>query len=212
MVIQPALKSENNFDPGYSYPYVGGDTTYAVVPEIVLDRGCFLPCEGDSFYKGSLVEPLGCVLHAFKGLYHTDYTHYQPTDGAKRGGKLAILGGAGPMGLAAVELAVEYAGCGQLVVTDLNQDRLDYAAKMCDPAKAKEKGCELVYVNTSGMEDPVKALLEISGGGFDDVMVMVPVSDLLTTGVMVSHILGLGAVPEAIFARASQRRKKHLLQ
>lgn len=262
-VIQPALKLENNFDPGYSYPYIGGNMTYAVVPEIVLERGCLLPYEGKGYYEGSLTEPLACVLRAFKGMYHTDYTNYVRTDGAKRGGKLAILGGAGPMGLAAVELAIGYAGCAQVVVTDLSEERLDYARTKCSVENAKARGCELIYLNTSGLEDPTAKLLEISDGGFDDVFVMVPVSGLLTMaekiaafdgcinffagpavhdlqgslnlyrvhydgihlvgtagsipedtvdvidliersainpGVMVSHVLGLGAVPEAIFA------------
>ncbi len=266
VVIQPALKLDNNYDPGYSYRFIGGNATYVVVPEIVLERGCLLPYGGDSFYKGSLVEPIGCVLRAFKGLYHTDYTTYTRTDGAKRGGKIAILGGAGPMGLAAVELAVHYAGCSQVVVTDLNQDRLDYAAKMCPPEGAAAVGCELIYCNTSKYEDATAALLELSHGGFDDVMVMVPVAALLTMaekiagfdgcinffagpavhdlqgslnlyrvhydgihlvgtagsipedtedtiklieegtinpGVMVSHILGLDAVPETILAMAT---------
>lgn len=180
VVIQPALKLDSGYDPGYSYPYVGGNMTYAIVPEIVLERGCLLPYGGDSYYKGSLVEPIGCILRAFKGLYHTDYTNYVRTDGAKRGGRLAILGGAGPMGLAAVELAAHYAGCKQVVVTDLSQERLDYAAKMCPPAAAAKAGCELIYCNTSAVEDPTAHLLEISEGGFDDVMVMVPVPALLT--------------------------------
>ena len=263
VVIQPALKLENNYDPGYSYRWVGGDTLYAIVPEIVLERGCLLPYAGDSYYKGALVEPIGCVLRAFKGMYHTDYTNYHRTDGAKRGGRIAILGGAGPMGLAAVELAIHYAGCRQVVVTDLNQERLDYAAGKCSPAAAKEAGCELIYCNTSGVADPVQMLLDLSDGGFDDVMVMVPVAGLLTMaekiarfdgcinffagpavhdlqgslnlyrvhydgihlvgtagsipedtvetialiekgvinpGVMVSHILGMAAVPETIYA------------
>ena len=180
VVIQPALKLENNFDPGYSYQYIGGNMTYAVVPKIVLDRGCLLPYSADNFYSGSLVEPIGCCLRGFKGLYHTDYTTYTRTDGAKRGGKLAILGGAGPMGFASIELAIGYAGCSQVVVTDLNQERLDYAKKMCSPESAKKRGCDLVYLNTSGLEDPVKTLLEISDGGFDDVIIMVPVASLMT--------------------------------
>jgi len=262
-VIQPALKLDNGHDPGYSYPYIGGNMTYAVVPKIVLERGCLLPYEGKGYYEGCLTEPLACVLRAFKGLYHTDYTNYVRTDGAKRGGKLAILGGAGPMGLAAIELAVGYAGCSQVVVTDLSEERLDYAKTKCSPEAAKARGCDLVYLNTSNIEDPAAKLLEISEGGFDDVFVMVPVSALLTMaekicttdgcinffagpaihdlqgslnlyrvhydgihlvgtagsipedtvdviklieagainpGVMVSHILGLDAVPDAIYA------------
>ena len=180
VVIQPALKLPTGYDPGYSYPYIGGNTQYAVVPKIVLERGCLLPFDGKGFFKGSLVESLGCIIRGYKGLYHTDYTNYLRTDGAKKGGKVAILGGAGPMGIGAVELAVGYAGVSQVVVTDLNQDRLDYAAKMCSPKKAAEKGVALHYVNTSGMADPAAFLLELSEGGFDDVFVMVPVAALFT--------------------------------
>ena len=180
VVIQPALNLPNKCDPGYSYPYIGGNTQYAVVPKVVLERGCLLPYEGDSYFKGSLAEALACCIRGYKGMYHTDYTTFTRTDGAKLGGKVAILGGAGPMGIGCVELAMGYAGVSQVVVTDLNQDRLDYAARMCSVEKAKEKGVELHYVNTSDMEDPVKALLEISKGGFDDVFVMVPVAALFT--------------------------------
>ncbi len=182
IVIQPALKLENNYDPGYSYRWVGGNTVYAVVPEIVLERNCLIAYNGDSFYKGSLVEAYGCVIRAFKGLYHTDYETYTRFDGAKAGGKFAILGGAGPMGLAAVDLAVNYAGCKQVVVTDLNQERLDYAAKMYSVEDAAKKGVDLRYINTSEIEDVVGYLKEISDGGFDDCFVMVPVPALLTQG------------------------------
>ena len=180
VVIQPALKLESNFDPGYSYRYIGGNMNLAIVPKIVLERGCLLPYEGDSYYKGALVEPLGCVIRAFKGLYHTDYTTYERTDGAKKGGKLAILGGAGPMGLAAIELAIGYAGCSQVVVTDLSDERIAYAKTKCSPEAAKARGCELIYMNTGKMDDPTQALLDVSGGGFDDIFVMVPVANLLT--------------------------------
>ena len=180
VVIQPALKLENNYDPGYSYPFIGGAATYVIVPKIVLERGCLLPFEGDSFFKGSLVEALGCIVRGYKGFYHTDYETYIRTDGAKKGGKLAILGGAGPMGIGAVELAVGYAGCSQVVVTDLSADRLAYAEAKCSVENAAKKGCKLTYLNTSNLEDPVKTLLELSDGGFDDVFVMVPVPALFT--------------------------------
>ena len=180
IVIQPALKLANNYDPGYSYPTIGGAATYAVVPRIVLERGCMIPFEGDCFFKGSLVEALGCVLRGYKGFYHTDYETYTRTDGAKRGGKIAILGGAGPMGVGAVELAIGYAGVSQCVVTDLSADRLAYAAAKCSPATAKEQGCDLVYLNTSDLADPTATLLALSDGGFDDVFVMVPVPALFS--------------------------------
>ena len=120
------------------------------------------------------------MLRGYKGFYHTDYTNYVRTDGAKKGGKLAILGGAGPMGIGAVELALDYAGLSQVVVTDLSQDRLDYAAAKSSVENAAKHGCELIYLNTSGIEDVAGKLREISGGGFDDVFVMVPVPALFT--------------------------------
>ena len=263
IVIQPALKLESGYDPGYSYQYIGGNMTYAVVPKIVMDRGCMIPFEGDSYFGGSLVESLGCALRGFKGFYHTDYSNYVRTDGAKKGGRLAILGGAGPMGIGSVELAIGYAGVGQIVVTDVDEERLSYAGEKCSPAKAKARGVDLVYLNTKDLPDPVETLKELSQGGFDDVFVMVPVPALFTMaeeicredgcvnffagpavhnlqgslnlyrvhydgihvvgtagsipedtvdtirlieqnkinpGALVSHILGLGAVPDAIFA------------
>jgi len=180
VVIQPALKLESGYDPGYSFPYIGGAATYVIVPRIVLERGCLLPFEGDSFFKGSLVEALGCILRGYKGFYHTDYETYIRTDGARKGGKLAILGGAGPMGIGAVEMALGYAGVSQVVVTDLSADRLAYAEAKCTVENAASKGCRLTYLNTSNLEDPVKTLLELSEGGFDDVFVMVPVPGLFT--------------------------------
>ena len=180
IVIQPALKLESGYDPGYSYKYVGGSATYCVVPSIVMERGCLIPYEGDNFFGGSLVESLGCVLRGYKGFYHTDYSNYVRTDGAKKGGKLAILGGAGPMGIGAVALAYGYAGVAEVVVTDLSQERLDYAAAKCTVEEAAKHGCKLSYVNTSEIADPVSYLKEISNGGFDDVFVMVPVPALFT--------------------------------
>lgn len=180
VVLQPALKLPSGYDPGYSYPFIGGNSQYAVVPKIVLERGCLLPYKGEGYFAGSLAEALACCIRGFKGFYHTDYTDYTRTDGAKRGGKLAILGGAGPMGIACVELAVGYAGVSQVVVTDVNRERLAFAAQMCPQSKAADKGVEVTYVDTSDMEDPVHELLELSHGGFDDVFVMVPVPALFT--------------------------------
>ena len=180
IVLQPALKLPSGYDPGYSYPYIGGNTQYAVVPKLVLERDCLLSYSGDGYFAGSLAEALACCIRGFKGFYHTDYTDYTRTDGAKKGGKLAILGGAGPMGIGCVELAVGYAGISQVVVTDLDGERLSFAAQMCPPEAAAEKGVDLRYVNTAALEDPTQVLLELSEGGFDDVFVMVPVPALFT--------------------------------
>lgn len=179
-VIQPAIKLENGHDPGYSYPYIGGSATYAVVPKVFLDRGCFIPYAGDSFFKGSLVEPLSCILRAYKASYHTDGETYERYDGLKKGGKLAVLGGAGPMGIGAVALAMGYSGVSQVVVTDINAERLADCEAKFSPATAKKKGVDLIYLNTANLEDPVAKLRELSDGGFDDVIVMAPVPALFT--------------------------------
>ena len=180
IVIQPALKLDSGYDPGYSYQYIGGNTQYAVVPKIVLERNCMLPYDGEGYFNGSLVESLACVIRGYKGLYHTDYTNYVRTDGAKKGGRIAILGGAGPMGIGTVELACGYAGASQVVVTDLNDERLEFAAEKSSVQAAKERGVDLRYVNTSNIENVEEYLKEISCGGFDDVFVMVPVPALFT--------------------------------
>jgi len=177
-VIQPALKLESGYDPGYSYKYIGGNATYVVVPQIVIERGCLINFDGESFFEGSLVEALGCLLRGFKGFYHTDYTDYVRTDGAKKGGRLAILGGAGPMGIGAIELACGYAGVKQVVVTDIDKKRIEWAKTKCSPARFSEKGVELVYVNTKDDINADKTLIDISNGGFDDVFVMAPVASL----------------------------------
>lgn len=178
VVVQPALKLESGYDPGYSYPYIGGNTQYAVVPKIVLERNCLLPYNGEGYFKGSLVESLACIIRGYKGFYHIDYTNYVRTDGAKVGGKIAILGGAGPMGIGAVELACGYVGVAQVVVTDLNDARLTFAQEKCSVETAKKRGVDLQYINTSNIDDVEKYLKEISNGGFDDVFVMVPVPAL----------------------------------
>lgn len=180
IVIQPALKLLSGYDVGYSYPYIGGNTQYAVVPKVVLERGCMLPYHGDSYFGGSLAEAFGCCIRGYKSLYHTDYTTYKRTDGAKRKGKIAILGGAGPMGLGCIELACGYANVSEVFVTDQNQARLDYAAKMCSPQKALKSDVSLHYVNTGELENAVQSLIQLSGGGFDDVFVMAPVASLFT--------------------------------
>ncbi|MBQ8578055.1 MAG: zinc-binding dehydrogenase [Clostridia bacterium] len=191
VIVQPALKLENLYDPGYSYEYIGGNATYVIVPKVVLDRGCLIPYRGDSYYKGSLVESIGCVLRGFKGLYHEDPIDCTRINGPKKGGKTAILGGAGPMGLACAALAASYGEASMVVVTDINGERLADAAARYTPDMAWKNGCDLRYVNTADMEDPAKTLRALTGGtGFDDVFVMVPVPGLFTMAETVAGIDG----------------------
>ena len=79
------------------------------------------------------------------------------------GGKMAILAGVGPMGLAAINYVVsrEDRKPSLLVVTDIAQDRLDRAAEIFPLKWAKENGIELVYLNTGNVENPVEKLKEV---------------------------------------------------
>ncbi|MCC8059279.1 MAG: zinc-binding dehydrogenase [Clostridiales bacterium] len=188
--LQPALNYKGTmWSPGYSYEFFGGDTTYCVIPAEVMELGCLLEYKGKAYYEASLAEPMSCSIGAFNAAYHTQmgvYTHYM---GIKEGGKLAIMAGAGPMGLGALTYALHRdVRPAMVVVTDLNQDRLDRAASLFPPEEIAKEGIDLRFVNTGACADPVKELLEISGGtGYDDVFCYAPVAAVVT---QCSAILG----------------------
>lgn len=70
-VLQANLQLPDRPDcPGYSYPYTGGDATYIVISEDVMNQDCLIPYKGDTYFEGSLIEPLSCVIGAFKANYH----------------------------------------------------------------------------------------------------------------------------------------------
>ncbi|MDR0531875.1 MAG: zinc-binding dehydrogenase [Oscillospiraceae bacterium] len=183
--IQPAIHYHGSLDaPGYSFPYLGGDATYVVIPAPFMEEGCLLPYEGDAFFYGSLAEPMSCIVGAFHACYHTAPGSYAHQMGIARGGKLAILGGAGPMGLGLVQYALH---CGErprlIVVADIDSARLKRAEALISPAMAAEKGVALVYANTAALGDPIESLLSLTGAtGFDDVFVLAPVRQAAELG------------------------------
>ena len=106
-VIQPALNYKGSLDaPGYSYQYTGGDATYIILPEEVMLMNCLLDYDDDSWFCGSLTEPLSCVIGAFHANYHTKPGSYIHEMGCPAGGNMAILAGAGPMGMGAADYAI----------------------------------------------------------------------------------------------------------
>ena len=180
--IQPALNYPGGpvgvlSAPGYSYKYIGGDATYVVIPAEVMEMGCLLPFKGEGFYPASLSEPLSCVIGAMHACYHTTPGSYVHSMEIKDGGKMALLAGVGPMGLAMINYVLhrEDRRPSLFVVTDIDQARLDRAASLYTKEFAASRGIELHYVNTK-VEDPVSLLKGISGGeGYDEVVVMAPV-------------------------------------
>lgn len=176
--MQPALNYKGSMDsPGYSYRYCGGAATFAILPQEVMELGCLLKYEGDSYYEASLAEPMSCIIGAFHASYHTDMGSYEHRMGIAAGGKLAILAGAGPMGLGAVDYALHGdRRPGLIVVTDVDEARITRAKAIFDPAEARRAGIDLLFVNTSKIEEVPQYLRGLTGGaGFDDVHVYAPV-------------------------------------
>ncbi|WP_320129485.1 zinc-binding dehydrogenase [uncultured Sphaerochaeta sp.] len=180
--IQPALNYKGTLDaPGYSFRYVGGDSTYIVIPHQVMELNCLLPYEGDAFFLGSLAEPVSCIVGTFHAMYHTKSGSYVHEMGIVEGGNLAIIAGVGPMGLGSIDYALHCERKPALVVvTDIDDARLARAAQLFTVEDAKKNGVTLIYLNTKNLADPVATLKEISGGrGYDDVLVMAPVKPLV---------------------------------
>lgn len=180
--LQPALNYKGTmWSPGYSYEFFGGDTTYCIIPSEVMELGCLLEYTGRAYYEASLAEPMSCSIGAFNANYHTKMGVYHHEMGIKKDGKLAILAGAGPMGLGALTYALHRdVRPSMIVVTDINQERLDRAEKLFPIEEAKADGIELRFVNTANMEDPASELIEITGGtGFDDVFCYAPVAQVV---------------------------------
>lgn len=188
--IQPAIYYENGpmgilSAPGYSYNYIGGDATYVIIPKEVMIQNCLLPYHGPGFYPASLAEPLSCVIGAMHANYHTKPGSYIHQMEIKNGGKMAILAGVGPMGLAAINYVVNRKDRkpSLLVVTDIASDRLERAAEIFSPSWAKEHGIELVYLNTVDVKDPVAELKNLAGGtGYNDVFIFAPVAPVVEQG------------------------------
>lgn len=177
--IQPALNYKGSLDaPGYSYRYIGGDATYVVIPNEVMEMDCLLEFKGEGYFPGSLAEPLSCVAGTFHAHYHTNPGSYVHQMGIKKGGNMAILAGVGPMGLAAIDYILHCdSKPSRLVVTDVDTGRLERAAQLLTVEEAKRQGVQLHYVNTAEVKDPVEKLLSLAsqGEGYDDVLVFAPV-------------------------------------
>ena len=96
--------------------------------------------------------------------------------GIKKGGNMVMMAAVGPMGLAAIDYTIH---CdrrpGLLVITDIDQSRLDRAARLLTKEEAAKHGVELHYVNTRDI-DAKKVLMDFTGGkGYDDAFVFAPV-------------------------------------
>jgi len=180
VVMPPVLAYLGGYETvGYSFEEIGGVSTYSIVYEHILDNNFLIKLNSNAYFNGSLIEPASCVIRGYKASLHLD-ENYNPVTGIKPGGKVAILAGCGPMGLVAIDIALHGdVKPSIVVVTDLDQSRLDRAASIFSTEKAKEDGIELVFAATSDKDE----LMNISGGtGFDDVFVYAPVPAVVELG------------------------------
>lgn len=174
---QPALNYKGSLaSPGYSYEYFGGACTYCIIPHEVMELGCLMNYDGDSFFEASLGEPMSCIIGGYHANYHTNKKNYEHTMGTKEGGNILIMGGCGPMGLGAVSYGIQFENRPKrIVVTDISDDRIARAKKMITPEQAAANGVELIYANTAAMDDVYEGLMALTEGhGYDDVFVYIP--------------------------------------
>ena len=172
-VIQPALNYKGSLDaPGYSYRYIGGDATYVIIPNEVMEMDCLIPYNGEAFYKGSLAEPLSCVIGAFNASYHVKQGTYEHIMGTKKDGNMLFVGGCGAMGSVAVDYLLNaYENKPKkLVIFDLDDKKIEFSKKLFENCN---KDVELVYIN-----DPALVKKE-SSFGYDDIFVFAPNEELV---------------------------------
>jgi L-iditol 2-dehydrogenase len=136
----------NQTSMGYQYP--GGFAEYLIVPEAVLAVGGLtrIP-DGLGFAEASLAEPLACVLNG------------QELAGVGTGDTVVVIG-SGPIGCLHVRLA-RARGAARIILIDLNPDRLAAAAALVRPD----------HTVATDTQDPVAAVLELTGGRGADVVI-----------------------------------------
>ncbi len=182
---QPALNYKGSLaSPGYSYEFCGGSASYCIMPAEVMELGCLLHYDGDAYFDASLGEPMSCIIGGYNSMYHTNKSDYRHSMGIKEGGNVLILGGAGPMGLGAIEYPLVGGNRpAKLVVADIDQGRLSRAEYIISPEKASSYGVALQYVNLKDAADQRTLLMDLTEGhGYDDVFVYAPVRPLAELG------------------------------
>lgn len=180
--LQPNINYKGvGYAPGYSFGDFGGDATHIIIPGLVMRKGFLLKYNGDSFFKASLAEPISCLIAALNASYHLGEDNKTHEMGIRSGGNMAILAGCGPMGLGAIDVAINMESKPRrLVVTDIDEERIANAKRILPIEKAKAKGVELIYCNTRGLINAAESLHQLTDGtGFDDILVMAPVAQVV---------------------------------
>ncbi|MFA6934809.1 MAG: alcohol dehydrogenase catalytic domain-containing protein [Sphaerochaetaceae bacterium] len=163
--VQPGLNPPGTcYATGYSFPFFGGYSEYAIVPAYLIEAGGLLVYEGEAFFEGSLAEPYSCVISTVHSLYHTRQFEYEHLMGPKAGGSVLVIGACGSMGLACLDyLAHGPYQIARIVACDINRKKLDRAASLLDDPR-------LLFTDSNRLDE----LLELNEAqGYDDVICMV---------------------------------------
>lgn len=127
-----------NFEPG-------GFAEYVKLPGINVEKGVFRLPDAVSYEEGVFVEPLACIIRG------------QRVANLRRGQSVLVLG-SGVSGILHMQLA-KFAGAGPVVVTDINEYRLD---------KARQLGADLAL---AADDDIAASFSQLNGGRLADLVV-----------------------------------------
>ena len=180
--IQPSYRfAGGEWAPGYSFEFFGGNTLYTIIPGALAKTEYFIPYEDDYFAFASLGEPMSCIIGAYNTLFHDTAQSHVLTPGNVTGGNMALMASCGPMGVGAIDYAVNGPRRPRLlVVTDVDKARLARAAELITVEEAAANGVELHYLDMGEIDDPYKTLMDLTGGeGFDDTIVFAAVPSVL---------------------------------
>jgi L-iditol 2-dehydrogenase len=140
----------------------GGISEYILIPRTNLEHDTLTLSDSLSYEDGTLVEPVACVVKAFRRVR------------MKQGDTVVVIG-LGVMGLIHVLLAIRY-GAGRVIAADMVQYRL---------RKAKEFGAsDLIDVAARPLADEVRSLTD---GAMADIVVVGPNSaDAMQQGMSIA--------------------------
>lgn len=148
----------------FGYRLNGGLAEYVKIPAYAMQRGGIYRVDADlSVFEVALAEPLGCVLNGAR--------QYRPWIG-----DTAVIIGAGPIGMLHAQVCRSF-GSSQVIVSDLSQSRLDFAAKL-----------GATHTVNPSETDLRQYVLDQTGGlGADVVVIAIGAPSLLQDGISVAR-------------------------
>ena len=180
--IQPSYRfAGGEWSAGYSFEFFGGNALYAILPGSLVGTDYFITYDDDYFAFASLGEPMSCIIGAFNTLYHDSAQRDEYSTGNVAGGNMALMASCGPMGVGAIDYAVNGPRKPRvLVVTDVDKARISRAAELITVEHAAENGVELHYLDMNEIDDAYSVLMDLTDGkGFDDTIVFAAVAPVL---------------------------------